>query len=243
MTNIQYHFYEIKLRFLYLIFSLLFTFFLSYSYQLEMVYILGKPFLQSQQTFIFLDLTEAFYTFLKISTLITILVSVPFFLYHIWSFFIPSFYKFEREFIGFFFLGIVCLYLIELLFIYFILLPKICSFLISFEITSEIKNDGFNLKPLLSIEFTARIESYITLLVKILILTLVLFQIPLCICLLYSKKILHVSSLYSNRKNLIFISLIISAFLVPPDVVSQLLVSFLFYCIFEFLIFIGLFFD
>lgn len=243
MSNIQYHLHEIKIRFFYLLFSTISTFFISYNYQLEMVYLLGKPFIELQQTFIFLELTEAFYTLLKISTLITLLVIFPFFLYQFWSFFIPSYYEIERKKIFYFWSGFICLFLAEIFFIFSILLPKICYFLISFEMTSPVNHSGFHVDPLISIEFTARIESYVTLVVKFLTVTLLFFQIPFCICLLYSKKILHVSSLYFNRKLLIFISLLLSAFLVPPDVISQLIMTFFLYFLFEFFIFIGLFFE
>lgn len=243
MTNIHYHLLEIKLRFFYFILSMICTFAISYNCQIEIVYIIGKPFIELQQTFIFLELTEALYTLLKISTILTLLVICPFLLYHIWSFFIPSFYRTERNKINSFCLFFICLLICEILFAYFFLLPKICHFLISFEMTSGGDNSGLHLEPMISVEFTARMESYVKLIIKILSSILMLFQIPLCMCILYSKKILYVSSLYSNRKSLALLSLLMSAFLVPPDVVSQVVLAIFFYILFEILLFIGLFFE
>nr|YP_009094928.1 SecY-independent transporter protein [Chlorella variabilis]AIU38971.1 SecY-independent transporter protein [Chlorella variabilis]AJP09430.1 SecY-independent transporter protein [Chlorella variabilis]AST08877.1 SecY-independent transporter protein [Chlorella sp. ATCC 30562] len=243
MTNLHYHLFEIKLRFIYLTFSAIFTFLLSYNYPIELVYIIGKPFIELEQTFIFLELTEAFYTLLRISTIITLLLIIPFFFYHIWSFFIPSFYQIERTQIFFFFFFILCLFVTEILITYLILLPKICNFLISFEITSEKYPAGLHLEPLISVEFTARIESYVKLIVKIFTMILILFQIPLCVCLLYSKKFLHVSNFYDNRKFLILLSLSVSALIVPPDLLSQLVLAFCFFLLFETLIFLGFFFE
>jgi sec-independent protein translocase protein TatC len=243
MANIHHHFFEIKLRFFYLIISILCTFFMFYNHQIEIVYIIGKPFIELQQTFIFLELTEAFYTLLKISGIFTLVLLIPFFFYHFWSFFIPSFYNFQRKKINFFVVLFLCLFFCEILFTYFVLLPKICNFLLSFEIASELENSGFHIDPLISVEFTARFESYVKLLVKFFTIIFLLFQIPLCVCLLYSKKILHVYSFYHNRKILSLISLLLSAFLVPPDVLSQLIVALIFSIVFEFLIFIGLFFE
>jgi sec-independent protein translocase protein TatC len=242
MTNLKYYLLEIKLRLCYLIFSIICTFLISYNFQVEFVYIIGKPFIELQQTFIFLELTEAFYTLLRISTIITLLVIIPYIFYHIWSFLIPSFYEIERKKFTDFFLLLLFLFLSEIVFIYYMILPQICDFLISFEITSEIKNPALHLKPLISVELTARIESYVKLLVKIFTLILLLFQIPPCICLFYSKKILQVSTLYSNRKFLSFLSLLLSAFVVPPDIASQFLLAVFFFILFEVLIFIGLLF-
>ncbi len=103
MTNLQWHLFEIKLRSIYLIFSTICTFFLFSHYQLELIYIMGKPFIEQQQTFIFLELTEAFYTLLRISTILTVFVIIPFLFYHMVSFLIPSFYKIERNRLIFFF--------------------------------------------------------------------------------------------------------------------------------------------
>ena len=243
MINIHYHFIEIKLRFFYLFLSTMCTFLLCYNFQIEIVYIISKPFIELQQTFIFLELTEAFYTLIKICTILTLLFLTPLLFYHIWVFFVPSFYQIERNKIKFFFLLVFFLFTVEIFITYLIVLPKICNFLISFEMSSEINKSGINIDPLISVEFKAQIGSYVGLTIKIFTLILILFQIPLCICFLYSKKILYVSSLYCNRKTLCLLSLLISAFIVPPDITSQLVIAAFIYIIFELLIFIGLFFE
>lgn len=243
MANIHYHLLEIKLRFFYLTLSTLCTFFLFYSYQIEIVYIIGKPFIELHQTFIFLELTEAFYTLLKISTIFTLIILIPFFFYHFWGFFIPSFYQSERKKINFFLFFFLFFFVCEILLIYFYLLPKICHFLLSFEMTSNMQNSSHYLMPLISVEFTARIESYVQLIIKISSILLLFFQIPLCIWILYSKKLIHVSSFYNNRKILSLMALLISAFLVPPDALSQLIVAMFFFLVFEFFIFVGFFFE
>lgn len=242
MTNINHHLYEIKWRFFYFFFSTFCTFLILYNYKIEIVFIIGKPFVTLQQTFIFLELTEAFYTLLKVSVILTALLVIPFFFYQFWSFFVPSFYQIERRKVNLFFFSFICLWVCEILVTYFLFLPKICNFLISFEMVSDFKHSSVYLQPIISVEFSARFESYVKLIMKISSLLFLLFQIPLCVCILYSNKILKVYSLYTNRKILSLVSLLMSAFLVPPDVVSQLIVAFLFYVLFEFLIFLGLFF-
>ena len=241
MSKICYHLQELKWRTFYVIISSLNTFIMCYNYQLEMVYLLGKPFLELQQRFIFLELTEAFYTLLKISTLLTVVVILPLSVYHIWSFLIPSFYEIERRRVNSFLLLFIFLFVSEVLFTYFFLLPKVCEFLISFEMTSQVTQSAF--PPVISIEFTAQIGSYVRLIVNLSSLILLLFQIPLCVYFLYSKKVLHVSSFLNNRKFLSLFSLLLSALVVPPDVISQLVVALVFYIVLEILIFMGLFFE
>lgn len=241
MTNLHHHLYELKLRFIYIFISFLFTFFIVYHYKIEIVYVIGRPFIKLHQPFIFLDLTEAFYTLLKLSTIFSFLLLIPFLVYHLWSFFSPSFYNIERNKIKIYLIMFFILWCFEILFIYLFLLPKICDFLLSFEIIADANKN--NLQPIVSVEFSARIESYVNLIVKISSFIYFLFQIPFGIYLLYLNKSLHVSSLYTNRKIMVLISLLVSAFLVPPEMVTQLIVAFYFYILFEILIFIGLFFE
>lgn len=243
MSNLHYHFLEIKTRCLYVLFSIILTFLLCYNFQVELIYIIGKPFLEFQQTFIFLELTEAFYTLLHISSFLTLVVSFPFVFYQLWSFFVPSFYEFERIKVNYWCVFFIILIFCEIVITYVILLPQICSFLLSFEISSGIDQSGLNLTPLLNVEFTVRIESYIDFVVKIVSSVLFFFQIPLCVFFLYSKKVFHASHFYMNRKWFYLVSLLLSGLLVPPDVLSQIFLSFVFYLVFEILIFLGLFFD
>lgn len=239
MTNIHSHFLEIKLRLLYWIFSALLTFLVSSHYQVELVYLLGKPFIEQQQQFIFLELTEALYTLLSISAILTLLVILPLFLYHSVSFLLPSFYNASRRFIIITCFVFACLFIMETFMIYLVVLPKICHFLLSFEITST----QADFQPLISVEFIARIEYYVHLVVTILLISLGVLQIPPCIWVLYSNNLINASCFYSNRKVVVLASLVVSALVVPPDLLSQVILTLIFLMIFEFLIFLGLFFD
>lgn len=245
MVNFQHHLFELKLRSFYLFLSAISTFFICWNSQLEIVYILGRPFIQLHQTFIFLELTEALYTLVKISFILTLFLLLPLTLYHFWCFLIPSFYQIERFRVNFFYQIFLLLVLSEIVLTYFFLLPQLFKFLLSFEMSSVSLENSVELskQTLVNVEFTARIASYVTLVVKIMTTVLVFFQIPFGVYFLYSKKILQVSAFYFNRKYIAGISLLVSAFIVPPDLSSQLGLAFLFYLLFEFLIFIGLFFE
>jgi sec-independent protein translocase protein TatC len=232
-----------KYRCFYLLISAFLTFCLCSSSQLELFYLIGKPFLQIQQTFVFLDLTEALYTVLRLSFLITGVLWIPFLVYQVWSFFIPSCYKFQRRKLNFFCMFFWGWVVVELGIIFFLLVPQIFHFLLSFEMTSYTCENSHNLGPLVNVEFTARINSYVSLLMKLCLSLFLFFQIPFCFYFLFSKKILRASSFSSNRKICNLMCLLLSAFLVPPDLVTQLLVASFFSFVCEFLIFIGFFFE
>jgi sec-independent protein translocase protein TatC len=243
MTNIQNYLLEIKLRLIYVGVSTISTFLLCSTYQVEMIYIIGKPFIQLRQTFIFLELTEALSTLIQISTFFTIMCVTPLLMYHIWSFWIPSFYQSERGFTHFvfwFFIGLICS---EILFTYLVLLPKICNFFIGFEIISQNGFETLDRPGVVHVEFAARIKSYVQWTIKMVTFLLLIFQIPVVFGFLYSKKIFHVHTFYMNRKILAIICLLTAAFFVPPDAIYQVVVSLFFFLVFETIIFIGLFYE
>jgi len=74
MSNLQQHLHELKVRCFYVVLSFILTFFLWFSNQRESLYLLSKPFLEFQKTFVFFDLTEAFYVTLKTSFLFSFLI-------------------------------------------------------------------------------------------------------------------------------------------------------------------------
>jgi len=241
MTPLQSCFYELRVRGSLVLFSSFLTFFICYGFQLEILYVIGKPFLQFGHTFVFLELTEALYTMFRISSSLTLLSILPLFLYHSWSFVVPSLYKMEREKTTGVCVLFLSLFFCEILFTYFCVLPQMCDFFLGFEMSSgaEIVHGT----PLLRLQFTARLQSYVDLVVHILWSVLILFQIPPCVVVFYSSKWIHVSSFYGNRKLWALFALLLSAFIVPPDFVSQLVLSLFFYLLLEFFIFLGFFFE
>lgn len=229
----QHLYLEFKLRFFYFLLSFFGTLLTSYFYQLEILYIIGKPFLELQQKFVFIDLTEAFYTILYICSILTICITIPFFFYHLWSYFLPSCYVSERKIINNFLLLLFVLVCFEFFFVYIYIFPKICEFLLSFES----KKSG-----LIMIQLSARIQSYVSLLINFFLFLLAVFQIPFLFLGLYYKKMCTSYDLCKNRKIVFFTFLLISAFISPPDILSELIITLLFFFMYEFLICIGFFF-
>lgn len=243
MQFLSYYFLEARLRLLYIGFAFVFSLVLSYTYKLELVYIISQPFLDFHTKFIFLDLPEALYTIIRISGVISCLTIIPLIVYHIWSFFIPSCYYSERKKINKVVCNILLFLILELLGIYFLIFPKVCEFLMSFEIKS-LENESFGeTLRILSIELTPRIQSYFKLIYRFFFFILLIFQLPFVFMIFYSKKWINFFHLCEKRKYFFFLCILISAFFSPPDFVSQLVISFMAYSIYEIIVFIGLFYE
>ena len=275
MYQLSSHFLEIRLRILYLVLSLILTLLTSYYYQFEILYIIGRPFLNLDKKFILIDLTEAFYTILKISGIISFFLILPFFVYHFWSFYIPSRYNFERKSINKFSVCFFFMLFIELLVLYFFIFPKICEFLLNFDIISlknslsttdenlssgsflqnkkeinqfvlhdiytELEQGIYDTKKTPAfLELTARLQSYVKLSTRFYFIMLTIFQIPFLVVLLYYHNIIDCFILCKFRKFFLFSSLLISAFISPPDIISQSLVAIFLFFFYEILVIIGI---
>lgn len=233
MQYISHYFYEIRLRVFYCILACLTSLLLSYIYKYELFYLFSKPFLIFSRQFVFLELTEGLSTMIYVSTSISILASIPYFVYQFWGFIIPSYYIVERKKLNFFLWSFFILLMGEFCFIYWFLFPKLCEFLVSFEMKSI-----NNISPL-SIEFTPRIASYIKITVQLFSLFLLFFQFPWVFISLFTKKILTSTNLSKQRKFVFFLCLLVSALISPPDVISQVFISTILYSIYEVIILTG----
>lgn len=252
MQYIYHHINELKLRFLYSLFSLIITLFVSYIYKFELLYLITRPFLELQQKFIFVDLTEALYTIIRICICITLILIILYVVYQLWSFFIPSCYSSERLLINKFLVIFFVLLILEISCIYFLIFPKIFEFLSSFQITNSLSENSLSnnfiinkhlATSLLTIELSARIESYVQLILRISIFILIFFQIPLLFIILYYNQLCNGYDLCINRKIVFFFCILFSAFISPPDVLTQFFIILIFSILFEFLIFLGLIFQ
>lgn len=231
-----YYFTEIRYRLSYLGVSFLVTFFTSYYYSLELVYLFARPFLHSKhhsilfdKGFIFTNVTEALHTTIKICFIWSFLFILPFFIYQFWCFFTPSWFFFERGRVKryvfsatvYAFLGGFCFY--------FIILPELLDFLLNFKINTS----------LFTVQLQARIDSYVKISSAVFLIVELVFQMPLFFTILYSLGYIDSVFLSKNRKIFILFFLLLSAFLSPPDFLTEIVIFSFFVCFFELFIWVG----
>lgn len=189
---------------------------IAYGFKEKLFEILTLPLVREMRPgdkLIFTGLTEAFFTYMKVSFLAGIILSSPVIIYQFWAFVGPGLYQKERRYFVPIVLLSVFFFVGGSLFCFFVVFPFAFKFFLSFA--TDI------IQPLPSMNEYLSFAS-----VTMLAFGLV-FELPLIIVFLARLGLVTVDFLRKNRKYAILLIFIVAAILTPgPDVVSQVLMAF-----------------
>ncbi|MGH9757739.1 MAG: twin-arginine translocase subunit TatC [Candidatus Acidiferrales bacterium] len=140
-----------------------------------------------------------------------IAIAMPIVLYQVWLFVAPGLYKNERRAVAGFIISSMFLFLCGIAFGYFIMLPQVLKFLISFGNTGPIK-------PLISI------NEYFDLILMVLLGLGVIFELPVLIFILSVFGIVTPQFLMKNFRYAMLLITIVAAVVTPtPDATTMLI--------------------
>ena len=160
---------------------------------------------------VFLELTEPFFTYLRIGLYAALFLSFPYLLGQIWLFVRPALFSKERNAIWPFILFSYPLFVGGGLFGYFVVIPYGYDFFLGFE-------NKFTL-PSLSM------ASYLSLTIHLLFAFGLIFELPTVSFILTRLGIINAAWLRKNRKYSLVVIFITAAVLTPPDVFTQTLMA------------------
>ncbi len=130
------HLDELRVRLIRIGYGLLICFIGAYFFKEDIYRFLTEPLIKAVPKgveLIYLDPTEAFFTYIKVSFLAAIVISAPWIFYQLWRFIAPGLYKRERRMAWPFVLSSSVLFIGGAIFCFMIVFPYAFQFLRSFE--------------------------------------------------------------------------------------------------------------
>ena len=214
MTFLE-HILELRSKLLKIFFSIIFFSIIGYLNSNIIISFLLYPISDPQINLQVLKITSVFSTKLIVSIFFGLVISFPILIYQLLSFIMPAFNnKLTILKIIMFICISLILFIIGLSFGYYILIPFSVSFFKSISI------------PLLeSISLNYTLENYLIYLIWILIISSLVYQLPILILFMVKMGIVDIKWLKSNRRYIVVIFFILSALFTPPDPLSQLMVA------------------
>jgi sec-independent protein translocase protein TatC len=148
------------------------------------------------------------------------IIAAPYILWEFWRFIKPALKPEETKYTG----GVVfwtsLLFFTGIGFGYFVIAPYTVNFFGAYSISKSIKN-------------IITIQSYLSTLSSVILGCGVLFELPILAYFLAKVGILNPELLRKYRKHAFLIILIVAAFITPPDVASQIIVTIPLYILYE----------
>ena len=163
---------------------------------------------------IFTALQETFLTYLKVSFFTAFFFTSPFILIQIWKFIAPGLYEHEKSAIMPYLIITPILFLLGGMLVYYLIMPLAIKFFLSFESIGNITN--------LPIQLEAKVNEYLSLIMKLIFAFGLSFQLPVVLSLLARIQLIDSVFLKERRKFVIVIIFACAAVLTPPDPITQI---------------------
>ena len=202
-------------------FIFLFSFFVvCYFFSEEIYSFLVQPYADAvkddnvNRRLIFTALQETFLTYLRVSFFAALFVSSPIILMQIWKFIAPGLYKNEKEAILPYLIATPILFLFGGMLVYYLIMPLAIKFFLSFEASS--------INSALPIQLEAKVNEYLSLVMKLIFAFGLSFQLPVILSLLARVGFVDSVFLKERRKFVVVIIFVAAAILTPPDPITQI---------------------
>jgi len=158
-----------------------------------------------------IDPASPFFTPLKLSFFVALIIAMPFVLYQIWAFVAPGLYRREQRLAVPLLISSTLLFYLGCAFAYYFVLPTVFGFM------QSVAPDG--------VAVMTDISLYLDFVLVIFLAFGVTFEVPVATVILVALGWVSVEQLRASRSYVVVAAFVIAAVLTPPDVVSQLLLA------------------
>jgi sec-independent protein translocase protein TatC len=157
------------------------------------------------------DVASPFFTPMKLSFFVAVLLAMPFLLYQAWAFVAPGLYQNERRLARPLLLAAVALFYIGCAFAWFLVLPTVFGFL------TAVTPAG--------VAMMTDISKYMDFVLVIMLAFGLSFELPVAVVVLVVLGVVTPAQLREFRGYVVVGVFIVAAVITPPDVVSQLMLA------------------
>ena len=213
------HFIELRSRLIKSIVFILIVFVISYTFADHIYSFLVKPYAEAvkddpiSRRLIFTALHETFITYLKVAFFAAIFLGCPVLLMQIYKFIAPGLYKNEKKALLPYLISTPILFLLGGILVYYLVMPLAIKFFLSFE--------SMGSSTSLPIQLEAKVNEYLSLIMRLIFAFGVSFQLPILLNLLARVGIVNSQYLKRTRRYVIVIIFSVAAILTPPDPITQ----------------------
>ena len=213
------HLVELRSRLLNSLIFIFIIFIISYIFAEQIYNFLVDPYAnavkdsQGSRRLIFTALHETFITYIKVAFFVAIFLGSPVLLIQIYKFIAPGLYKNEKKAILPYLIFTPVLFLLGGILVYYLVMPLAIKFFLSFETIGT--------KTTLPIQLEAKVNEYLSLIMRLIFAFGISFQLPILLNLLARIGVVNSQYLKTRRRYVIVIIFALAAILTPPDPITQ----------------------
>ena len=216
------HLIELRARILRSLGAVVLIFLPLFFFANEIYVLLSEPlrvYLPEGATMIATEVASPFLTPFKLTLVLAIFIAIPYILHQIWAFIAPGLYANEKRMALPLLVTSVLLFYLGVLFAFFVVFPLVFSFFTS------VAPEG--------VAVMTDINRYLDFVLKLFFAFGIAFEIPIAAMLMIWSGVTTVDNLRRKRPYVIVGCFVVGMLLTPPDIISQLLLAFPMWVLFE----------
>ena len=213
------HLVELRSRLVKSFVAIIVLFFVCYAFAENIYGYLVQPLADAMEDdgrsrrLIFTALHEAFFTYIKVSFFAALFLAFPIIAAQFWKFVAPGLYAKEKKALLPYLIMTPILFFTGGAIVYYFIFPLAWKFFLSFETAGLVGS--------LPIQLEAKVNEYLSLVMRLIFAFGISFQLPILLTLLARVGFASSKGLAAKRKYAVVIAFVAAAILTPPDVISQ----------------------